>query len=55
MAWSAGKSFNLFIFLSSDKGKKDTERKREREREVLALHPRLSVPVDGTCAPDAGS
>ncbi|KAK5871143.1 hypothetical protein PBY51_004039 [Eleginops maclovinus] len=31
-------------------------RKWERgERDILALYPRLSVPVDGTCAPDAGS
>lgn len=29
--------------------------KKKAERHVLALYPHLSVPVDSTCAPDAGS
>lgn len=37
------------FFFSSDKEKKDME------GEVLALSPCFSVPVEGTCAPDAGS
>lgn len=45
------KDFRFF----SVQTKEREERERKIEREVLALYPRLSVPVDGTCAPDAGS
>lgn len=32
-----------------------TKKKKDMEGEVLALRPCFSVPVEGTCAPDAGS
>lgn len=42
-----GQEGNTF-FQALEKGKK-------AQREILALYPHLYVPVDSTCAPDAGS